>query len=67
MSLGQLALTYHGVQETISECVKAQRFLYDRSVSSVVFDYTGSGNSSRPGAIRSWRRIGGIGVQLSPF
>jgi hypothetical protein len=39
---------YHGVQETISEWVKAQRFLYDHCVSSVVFDYTGSGNSSRP-------------------
>jgi len=39
---------YHGVQETISDWVKAQRFLYDHCVSSVVFDYTGSGNSSRP-------------------
>jgi alpha-beta hydrolase superfamily lysophospholipase len=39
---------YHGVQETISEWVRAQRFLYDHCVSSVVFDYTGSGNSSRP-------------------
>lgn len=43
-----VALIYHGVQETISEWVKAQRFLYDHCVSSVVFDYTGSGNSSRP-------------------
>jgi hypothetical protein len=43
-----VVVIYHGVQETISEWVKAQRFLYDRCVSSVVFDYTGSGNSSRP-------------------
>lgn len=39
---------YHGVQETISNWVKAQRFLYDHCVSSVVFDYAGSGDSSRP-------------------
>ena len=43
-----VVVIYHGVQETISEWVKAQRFLYDHCVSSVVFDYTGSGNSSRP-------------------
>jgi pimeloyl-ACP methyl ester carboxylesterase len=41
-------LIYHGVGETISEWVKAQRFLYLRCVSSVVYDPTGSGNSSRP-------------------
>ncbi len=43
-----VVVIYHGVQETISEWVKAQRFLYDHCVSSVDFDYTGSGNSSRP-------------------
>jgi hypothetical protein len=43
-----VVVIYHGVQETISDWVKAQRFLYDHCVSSVVFDYTGSGNSSRP-------------------
>jgi len=43
-----VVVIYHGVQETISEWVKAQRFLYDHCVSSVVFDCTGSGNSSRP-------------------
>jgi alpha-beta hydrolase superfamily lysophospholipase len=43
-----VVVIYHGVQETISEWVKAQRFLYDHCVSTVVFDYTGSGNSSRP-------------------
>lgn len=41
-------LIFHGVGETISLWVKAQRLLYDHGVSSVVFDYTGSGNSSRP-------------------
>jgi len=41
-------LIYHGVQETISDWVRAQKFLYDHCVSSVIFDYTGSGNSSRP-------------------
>jgi len=44
---------YHGIQETISEWVKAQRFLYDHCVSSVVFDYTGSGNSSRPARLEA--------------
>src|SRR5580704_2994966 len=41
-------LIYHGVGETISEWVKAQRFLYLHCVSSVLYDPTGSGNSSRP-------------------
>lgn len=41
-------LIYHGVQETISFWAAAQRFLYDHCVASVVFDYTGSGDSSRP-------------------
>jgi alpha-beta hydrolase superfamily lysophospholipase len=43
-----VVLIYHGVGETISEWVKAQRFLYQHCVSSVVYDPTGSGNSSRP-------------------
>jgi alpha-beta hydrolase superfamily lysophospholipase len=43
-----VVLIYHGVRETISEWVKAQRFLYDHCVSSVVYDPTGSGDSSRP-------------------
>ena len=46
-------LIFHGVQETISEWVKAQRFLYDHCVSSVVFDYSGHGDSSRPGTIQN--------------
>jgi hypothetical protein len=41
-------LIYHGVGETISEWVKAQRFLYQHCVSSIIYDPTGSGNSSRP-------------------
>jgi hypothetical protein len=41
-------LIYHGVQETISLWSGAQAFLYRNCVSSVVFDYTGSGDSSRP-------------------
>jgi uncharacterized protein len=43
-----VVVIYHGVQETISDWVPAQQFLYDHCVSSVVFDYTGSGNSPRP-------------------
>lgn len=46
-------LIFHGVQETISEWVRAQRFLYDHCVSSVVFDYSGHGDSSRPGTINN--------------
>ena len=42
-------LIFHGLGETISRWVKAQRFLHDRCVSSLVFDYSGSGDSSRPG------------------
>lgn len=44
---------YHGVKETISEWVKAQRYLYDHCVSSIVFDPTGSGNSSRPASFEA--------------
>ncbi len=44
-------LIFHGVMETISEWVAAQKFLYDHCFSSVVFDYSGHGDSSRPGTI----------------
>src|SRR5208282_815612 len=44
-------LIFHGVMETISEWVLAQRFLYDHCISSIVFDYSGHGDSSRPGTI----------------
>jgi hypothetical protein len=46
-------LIFHGVMETISEWVKAQRFLYDHCVASVVFDYSGHGDSSRPGTFKN--------------
>jgi hypothetical protein len=44
-------LIFHGVMETISEWVLAQKFLYDHCVSSLVFDYSGHGDSSRPGTV----------------
>ena len=44
-------LIFHGVKETISEWVGAQLFLHDHCVSSLVFDYAGSGNSSKPGSL----------------
>jgi len=37
--------------ETISEWVPAQKFLYDHCVSSLVFDYSGHGDSSHPGTV----------------
>jgi alpha-beta hydrolase superfamily lysophospholipase len=43
-----VVLIYLGVHETISKWVSAQKFLHDHCVSSVAFDYTGSGDSSRP-------------------
>lgn len=43
-------LIFHGVGETISEWVMAQRFLYDHCLSSLVFDYSGHGDSSKPGS-----------------
>jgi uncharacterized protein len=46
-------LIFHGVKETISDWVNAQRFLYDHGVSSMVFDYSGHGNSSRPGTFQN--------------
>jgi uncharacterized protein len=48
-----VVVIYHGVQETISEWVQGQRFLYTHCVSSVVFDYTGSGNSPRPARLEA--------------
>lgn len=41
-------LLFHGAGETISDWVAAQRFLHDACVTSLAFDYTGSGDSSRP-------------------
>jgi len=42
---------YHGVQETISLWVGAQKFLSQHCVTSLVFDYTGSGDSSGPASM----------------
>ena len=41
-------LIYHGLGATISRLVKAQRFLHDHCIATLVFDYTGSGDSPRP-------------------
>jgi alpha-beta hydrolase superfamily lysophospholipase len=44
-------LIFHGVGETISQWVSVQRLLHDRCISSVVFDYSGDGDSSQPGTV----------------
>ena len=46
-------LIFHGVGETISEWVGVQRLLYNHCISSVVFDYSGNGDSSPPGTVRN--------------
>ena len=46
-------LIFHGVGETISQWVKVQRLLTDHCVSSVVFDYSGNGDSSPPGTVHN--------------
>jgi alpha-beta hydrolase superfamily lysophospholipase len=46
-------LIFHGVGETISQWVPVQRLLHDRCISSVVFDYSGNGDSSPPGTVRN--------------
>lgn len=46
-------LIFHGVGETISQWVSVQRLLHDRCISSVVFDYSGNGDSSPPGTVRN--------------
>ena len=46
-------LIFHGVGETVSQWVNVQRFLYDHCISSVVFDYSGNGDSSPPGTVRN--------------
>jgi alpha-beta hydrolase superfamily lysophospholipase len=49
-------LIFHGVMETISEWGAAQAFLREHCVSSLVFDYTGHGNSSPGGTVRAVNR-----------
>jgi alpha-beta hydrolase superfamily lysophospholipase len=51
-----VVLIFHGSEETISCWAKAQKILYDQGVSSLVFDYSGFGNSSRPGSIKNLNR-----------
>jgi alpha-beta hydrolase superfamily lysophospholipase len=46
-------LIFHGVGETISQWIKVQRLLHDHCISSVVFDYSGNGDSSPPGTVRN--------------
>lgn len=46
-------LIFHGVGETISQWVNVQRLLHDHCISSVVFDYSGNGDSSPPGTVRN--------------
>ena len=46
-------LIFHGVGETISQWVRVQGLLHDRCISSVVFDYSGNGDSSPPGTVRN--------------
>lgn len=41
-------LIFHGIMETISEWVPGQKFLYDHCISSLVFDYSGHGDSTQP-------------------
>lgn len=45
-------LIFHGAKETISDWTKAQYILYNHGISSLVFDYSGHGNSTRPGSIK---------------
>jgi len=45
-------LIFHGVGETISQWVSVQRLLHDHCI-SVVFDYSGNGDSSPPGTVRN--------------
>lgn len=44
-------VVFHGLKETISQWVGVQLFLHDHCVSSLVFDYAGSGDSSQPGSV----------------
>lgn len=44
-------LIFHGRGETVADWIGVQKFLHDRCVSSLVFDYSGHGRSSPPGTI----------------
>jgi len=44
-------LIFHGRGETVADWIGVQKFLHDRCVSSLAFDYSGHGRSSSPGTI----------------
>ena len=44
-------LIFHGRGETVADWIAVQKFLHDKCVSSLVFDYSGHGRSSPPGTI----------------
>lgn len=46
-------LIFHGVKETISMWVGTQRLMSDHCVSSIVFDYSGGGDSTGPGNVKN--------------
>ena len=48
-----VVLIFHGAEETISCWAKVQKRLYDNGISSLVFDYSGFGNSTHPGSIKN--------------
>ena len=62
-------LVFHGVGETISRWVKAQNFLYEHCISSIVFDYSGHGESTKPGTFRNLREdaVAAYGVFTARF
>lgn len=35
-------LIFHGRGETIADWIRVQRYLYDRCISSIIFDYSGT-------------------------
>jgi uncharacterized protein len=62
-------LVFHGVGETISNWVQAQRLLHDQCISSLVFDYSGDGNSTGPGTAKHLDEdaVAAYGVFVSVF
>ena len=46
-------LIFHGVGETISQWVGVQRLLFDHCISSLVFDYSGDGDSTGRGSVEN--------------
>jgi alpha-beta hydrolase superfamily lysophospholipase len=46
-------LIFHGRGETVADWIGVQKFLHDKCVASLVFDYSGHGRSSPPGTIEN--------------